>query len=482
MTRISVTLGFLPSRRVAHTAWTEQMRTESLALLEGLPGVRVVAPGVAEDGLLDPSSGTTPHGTVSTLEEAEAVAALFWREAVDALVICPLDFGDERSAVKVAELLGVPALLYATAEPPARDDASLARVSDSYCGTLSIAAGLTRRRLPFRFAGIHFPTDAALAAEAETFLRAMGVVKALRGARIGQVGVRPAAFESVAYDEVSMARTFGQNVVPCNLADIVDAAQALADDDPRVVERVGEIRAGVAEVNVSDAHLLRAAKVELAFEDFYGRSRLSAMAAQCWPSIQRMLGVSLCAVYGRLTGRHLLTACEVDVVGALSMLANYGAALGEALPHFIDWTIQHRENPNWLLAWHCGNAPTCLAADPAQTALRSRRDMAGTEPVPEDDPQAGLYQFQIKPGPVTLCRLAEYDGEWKMLIAPGRIVPSEETLAGTWSWVEVRDHDRLYRTLVEEGFIHHASLIHGDQVASLTEACRFLGVRPVVVE
>ena len=108
--------------------------------------------------------------------------------------------------------------------------------------------------------------------------------------------------------------------------------------------------------------------------------------------------------------------------------------------------------------------------------------MRGAQPANPGDPMAGLYQFQIKPGPVTLCRMAEYDGEWKMLVARGEIVPSEETLAGTWSWVRVADHARLYRTLVEEGFIHHASLIHGDQVAALTEACRFLGVRSVVVE
>ncbi len=482
MTRIRVRIGLIPSRRMAHSAWSEEMRRGSIMLLERLPGVEVVTPIVSAGGELDPRSGATPHGTVNNLDEAEVVAAHFRRAEVDALVICPVDFGDERSAVKVAEALRVPVLLYATKEPPARGDASMARVSDSYCGTLSIAAGLTRRTIPFRFAGIHLPGDAELGAEAETFVRAVGVVGSLRGARIGQVGVRPAAFESVAYDEVSMARTFGQNVIPCNLADVVDAARAMADDDLRVRDLEAENRAAVAQVTVSDAHLVRAAKIELALADFWRANHLSALAAQCWPSVQRMMGTSMCAVYGRLTARHMLTACEVDVLGALSMLASYGAALGETLPHFVDWTIQHRENPNWLLAWHCGNAPTCLAADPACTALRSRRDMAGTLPIPEDDTMAGLYQFQVKPGPVTLCRLAEYDGEWKMLIASGRIVPSDETLAGTWSWVEVRDHARLYRTLVEEGFIHHASLIHGDQTAPLREACRFLGVRAVVVE
>ena len=162
-------------------------------------------------------------------------------------------------------------------------------------------------------------------------------------------------------------------------------------------------------------------------------------------------------------------------------MVNYCAALHETVPHFIDWTIRHRENPNQLLAWHCGNAPACLAKDPQQRALRSRKDMKGELDVPECDTQAGLSQFQLKPGVVTFCRMAEYGDEWKMLIAAGQIVPSDETLAGTWSWVQVKDHDTLYRTLVEEGFVHHASMIHGDQTQALLQACKFLGIRPVVV-
>ena len=60
-------------------------------------------------------------------------------------------------------------------------------------------------------------------------------------------------------------------------------------------------------------------------------------------------------------------------------------------------------------------------------------------------------------------------------------VPSDEELAGTWGWVEVRDHQKLYRTLVEEGFVHHASMIHGDQTQALLQVCKFLDIQPVVV-
>jgi L-fucose isomerase-like protein len=480
---LSVRLGFVPSYRTHFSPWCEQMRRESLETLSSLTGVTVVAPCELPAGSpLGSLPGATAFGAVGSLDEAELVAEYFAAQHVDGLVLCPLDFGDERSAAKIAEKLRLPVMLYATKEPPAVDDASLARVSDSYCGNLSMASALYRRQIPFHYAGIFPPTEEAFRRQAQQFAGAVAVVSGLRNARIGQVGVRPATFETVAYDERAMVSKFGQNVIYATLADLVDAAEALADDDPQVVALVAEARQSVAQITVAPEYLLSAAKLERTLADFWERNRLSAMTAQCWPSIQRLLGISVCAVYGRLTGRHLLTACENDVLGALSMLVNHRAALGQRVPHFVDWTIQHRTNPNWLLAWHCGNAPPSLAADAAQSALRSRRDMRGELPIAPDDSMAGLYQFQVAPGPVTFCRLAEYQGQWKMLIAAGRIVPSDETLAGTWSWVQVADHDYLYRTLVEQGFVHHASMIHGDQRAELSLACKFADIEPIIVD
>jgi L-fucose isomerase-like protein len=345
-----------------------------------------------------------------------------------------------------------------------------------------MASGLYRRKIAFHYAGIFFPDEPAFLADVKDFVRAVAVVKGLKGARLGQVGVRPPTFETVGYDEAALIRTFGQNIIYSDLGDMVDQAQSYSDDDARVQALVKKITGSVGAVTVATRYVLNAAKLELALTEFWQKSRLSALAMQCWPSVQKALGISVCAVYGRMTAQGLPTACEADILGAVSMLANFSAAMGETVPHFIDWTIRHRQNPNQLLAWHCGNAPVTLAADPKKTALRSRKDMKGELAIPDEDQQAGLYQFQIKPGKVTFCRLAEYDDEWKMLIATGTVVPSNETLAGTWSWVEVKDHDKLYRTLVEEGFVHHASLIHGDQTKALLLACKFLHIKPVVVE
>jgi L-fucose isomerase-like protein len=479
---VKVKFGFVPSYRFRYSEWCQKMRDDSLATFAQIPGMEVVVPQDSPDGqTLDAVKGLTPHGMVHSLDEADVVAEYFQANKVDGVILCPLDFGDERSAVKIAEKLGVPVLLYATKEPPGVDDPGLSRVSDSYCGNLSMASGLYRRKIPFRYAGLFFPDEAEFKAEVETFVRAVAVVKGLKGARLGQISVRPGTFETVGYDETALIQAFGQNVIYTDLGDIVAVVRSLADDDPQVQNVLAEIRSEFKTITVSDAYLLTAAKLEVAMAQFWTRNKLSAMAMQCWPSVGRELGISVCSTYGRMTGKGMLTACEADVLGALSMLVNYSAALHETVPHFIDWTIRHRENPNQLLAWHCGNAPACLAKDPDKTALRARRDMKGELEVPEHDFTAGLNQFQIKPGVVTFCRMVEYDNEWKMLIATGEIVPSDETLAGTWSWVQVKDHDLLYRTLVEEGFVHHASMIHGDQSQALLQACKFLGIKPIVV-
>ena len=261
---VSVKLGFVPSYR-RWSDWTRQVREESIQALEALPGVDVVAPKVAPpEAVPDPATGVAACGAVHTLDEGEAVAEYFARERVDGIVLCPLDFGDERSAVKIAEKLRVPVLLYATKEPPAPDGPGLLRASDSYCGNLSMAAGLRRRRIPFRFGGIFFPDETGLRAELDAFSQAVAVVKGLRNARIGHVGVRPQTFETVAYDEVAMARKFGQNVIYANLIDLLTEARGLADDDQAVLEILADMRRTVPTITVADDYLLKSAKLEAA--------------------------------------------------------------------------------------------------------------------------------------------------------------------------------------------------------------------------
>ena len=160
------------------------------------------------------------------------------------------------------------------------------------------------------------------------------------------------------------------------------------------------------------------------------------------------------------------------------MLVQYLASLKQTVPHFIDFTIQHQSRPNTFLAWHCGNAPISLAARGQKIRLRVHSIQ---DKIFGPEKTMGTAEFQLKSGEITINRLVEYDGKFKMLISKGRIIPSEENLRGSWSWVEIDDLDKFYRTLIEEGFVHHGSIIHGDITSVVAEFCKFLGIQTVVV-
>ena len=88
--------------------------------------------------------------------------------------------------------------------------------------------------------------------------------------------------------------------------------------------------------------------------------------------------------------------------------------------------------------------------------------------------------MKVKPGPVTLARLTETpEGEFKLLIAEGKGVKAEGETFGAHGWVEVSDLDCLYRALLSD-FPHHTGIVMGHFGQALLEACKFLGITPVV--
>lgn len=459
-----IRLGFVPSHRVPFDEdWAVEMRRRTLEVLGRLEEVEVVVPG----------PDLTPGGLVRDDEDAEKVVKLFQEAGVEGLIIGTMTFGDEVSAVHVAEELAVPVLLFGTKEGPFVGDGR--RRSDSFCGTLSVSSGLYRRKIPFTFLGVTFPEEPEFAEYVKKFAGTCMAVREFLGARIGLVGPRPERFETCAYDELPLIEQFGQRVVPLSLLDLFAAVREISDDDPEVVSIVRDIRRR-AEVEVSDEVLVKSAKLELALKDFAGSKGLSGMGVQCWTAVEEEYGISPCLAMGRLTDQGIMCACEVDILGVLTMLIQYSASMKRTVPHFIDWTIKHQEDEDTFLAWHCGNAPMSLAGGPICIRGHSILDaLLGEERV------GGTAEMQLKPGAVTLNRLVEYEGRFKLLVARGEIAPSDQKLRGSWAWVKVPDLDGLYRTLVEEGFVHHASLVHGDLTWEIREFCKFAGIEVVEV-
>jgi L-fucose isomerase-like protein len=464
----SVKIGFVPAHREPFGEdWASKMRKRCLDVFAKIPGLEIVVP----------DESLTDRGFVRNDADATKVISLFQTEKVEGVIIGAMTFGDEVSALAVANAFReMPIFLFGTKEGPISSDGL--RASDSFCGTLSISSGLHRRDIPFVFGGIVFPEEKRLTASILDFMGTCAIVKGFIGASIGLVGPRPERFETCMFSEEAMISKFQQRVVPTGLLDIMLRADKLKKGAPELAKITKEMKKEANMSAVKADTLEQFARLEYALRDFVTEKGLAAMGVQCWNAIQEVYGISACYVLGRLTGSGIMTACEVDIYGALTMLIQNRASLGKVAPHFIDWTIQHQEFKNTFLAWHCGNAPASLSCKGCKPNINSHSILG---PTLGKENSMGTGEFELKPGVVTLCRLQEYKGKFKMLVTKGTIIESNQLNRGSWSWVKVPDLDKLYNTLVEHGFVHHASLMHGDYAQPILLACKVMGIETVVV-
>jgi L-fucose isomerase-like protein len=460
-------IGFIPAHREPFDEdWAIKMRRRCLEAFPLSPQLEIIVP----------DEKLTREGCVRNDDEAEKAIALFKEKDINGLIIGTMTFGDEVSALAIASTFrDKPVFLFGTKEGPFTADGN--RRSDSFCGTLSISSGLHRRQIPFIFGGIVFPEESNFKNSVTDFLRVCAISRGFIRARIGLVGPRPERFETCIFSEDQLVKKFQQRVIPIDLADIM--SQANSPKNSSVVKKiVKNIKAQADSSAIAPDTLQNIAGLECALEQFAVEKGLSAMGIQCWTAMQSVYGISSCHAMGRLTDKGIMTSCEVDIYGALTMLMQYLASLGETVPHFIDWTIKHQEKENVFLAWHCGNAPPSLACHGENISLKYHSILGPSLGI---DRSMGTGEFQLAPGTVTLSRLQEHDGKFKLLVTTGEIVASPQKLRGSWSWVEVPDLDKLYTTLVKEGFTHHASLIHGDCSRVLVNACELLGIETVVI-
>ena len=459
-----VRIGFIPSHRVPFDDdWAKDLRNRCLAEMAKVPGLEVVVP----------DQSLTEKGLVRNLEEARKTLQLFKDREVVGVIVGGMTFGHETSAVGVIAA-GMPKetpVLHFATKGKVNEDGT--RPSDSWCGQFMITSALKRREIVFEHLPTSFPEEPVFREGVSRFVRACAAHQAFRGARIGQIGTRPEEFESVWWDEASLQRDFNQTVVPIDLADTFMHLDDVSADDPDVKQVLGEITKGVEVPSGAKDAMTTLARMEVNLLRLAEQKELDAMAVNCWEQVQKRYGICVCSVLGRLTDQGIPCACEVDVYGAATMLAAAGAAQGEVAPHFIDWTELHPEKENVWLAWHCGNAPRSTCAADCRACIKQHSIL----PL---DPSWGTLEFKEKTGPVTCCRLVEYDGWFTMFIGQGEVIDVPPAPRGSYGWVKVADAMDWEQKMVEHGIIHHGVMIHDPGVADALESfSKFNGIEVV---
>lgn len=351
---------------------------------------------------------------------------------------------------------------------------------NSFCGLNMMGSilgnYLTHHEIPYKwFYGM--PGDQLFKERFEVTLTALRAIKALKNARIGQIGGLANGFENLYFDERLLEKRFGTFVQTRHSVEEI-VARAKAMDDGRVASEIKTMRreGRVNEGTVSGAHLDKAARVFLALRDFAEDNRYDALAISCWSRFQELYGVAVCAAMSRLNNYGIVASCEGDVPGALSMLM-FNAMNGErASLHDL---VSFDESDSTVNLWHCGVCPGCWAD--ARGVVWDSHFNIGKYEGSHWKGDGVVAEMRFKPSPVTLC--AVDSGFENLFVLSGDLVTEKEGYAGSSGWlgnlrlngekIDLRD---LMNTISVMRIGHHYPAGLGDLTNQLNELAGWLGL------
>ncbi len=398
------------------------------------------------------------HDLVFDDETASAVIERFKSEKVDAVFIVNCNFGNEEAACDIARAIGKPLLIWAPLDDEYYIDGM--RPTDSQCGLFGMSRQLQRYHIPFS----HLPCCRVESEEFrsgfESFVRVACMVKNFSGMRIGQVGIRPAPFFSVIWNEGELMEKFGVKIIPINFAVIEDRMKKVLDsDDPEKREIEEYIINNYTLDELTPKYVERMAAYTVMYKKLFEEFKLDVISAECWTATPVMFdGFAPCTVYGLLNDMGYMVSCESDMHCTLTMALLKCATLGEGKPLFGEFTVRHPENKNAELLWHCGPFPLSQKATEgpdSEARLVNQRSW-----------------FRAKDGTYTVARLDQESGKYMILPLLCKTTEGPRT-HGTYIWGEFPNLQAVEDRIIDGPYIHHFVEIEGDFRKEIKEFCKY---------
>jgi len=439
-------------------------RAQVLAQLERVGGEPFILPLQA-----------TENGAVQSRADAALYGDFFRsrRDEIDGMVILLPNFGDEIAIVEMVTRasLGVPILLQASNDEINKVDVHSRR--DAFCGKISVANNFQQYGIPFTDTTSHtvdIDSDEFLE-DLRAFSRICRTVRGLKRARIGAIGARTSAFHTMRYSE-KLLQASGITVVTADMSEIIGAAEALSPDAPEVKAKLEEISAyGKIPSTILRDNILKQARLSIVIDRWVEENECDASSIQCWRSIQDNFGCATCLSMSMIGEKLMPSACEVDVMGAISM---YTLALASQAPSAIlDWNNNYGAHKDMCVCTHCGNFPKSFIGE---TPEISNLDVLGTVIGPEKC--FGAVKGKVKAGPMTFFRVSSDDGRGRLkaYVGEGEFTDDPFPMDGGIAVTKVRRLRALLSFIVRNGFEHHVGMVRGRHASIVEEAVRhYLG-------
>ena len=413
------------------------------------------------------SDADTKLGGVETFAEAQKCAALFNKHAheIDGILVVLPNFGDEKGVAETIKWSGlnVPVLIQAYPDDLGKMDVVNRR--DAWCGKISVCNNLYQFGIKYTLTTKHVvrPTDASFIADLSNFTALCRVVKGLRKVRIGAVGARPGAFNTVRYSEKILQRN-GISVTTVDLSEILGNANKLTANDAAVKEKLEKIHAYTNTGLTPPDKLVQIAKLDVVLANFMEENYLDASAIQCWTSLQQNYGCNVCTSMSMMSENMLPSACEVDVTGTLSM---YAMQLASGTPSaLVDWNNNYADDDTKCVLFHCGNWAKSFLPDITISTAPILGTSVGTENT------YGALDGRTPAMPLTYGRISTDDckGIIKAYIGEGELTNDALNTFGNRAVAEINNLQGLMQYVCRNGFEHHVVMNASKTASILKEA------------
>ncbi|MET0393785.1 MAG: L-fucose/L-arabinose isomerase family protein [Chitinophagaceae bacterium] len=409
----------------------------------------------------------TKLGGVETFKEAQRCADLFRKQAdrIEGILVVLPNFGDEKGVADTIKLAGLNVPVLVQGYPDDLGKMDVVNRRDAWCGKISVCNNLYQYGIRYTLTTKHVssPSDESFIADLRSFVSVCKVVKGLRKVRIGAVGARPGAFNTVRYSEKILQRN-GITVTTVDLSEILGNANKLTADDKSVKEKLEAIRAYSPTGKTPSDKLVQIAKLDVVLAEFMDEYALDATAIQCWTSLQKNYGCNVCTSMSMMSENMLPSACEVDVTGTLSM---YAMQLASGTPSaLVDWNNNYADDDTKCVLFHCGNWAKSFLPD----IQISTAPILGTS-VGEENTY-GALEGRTPASPLTYGRISTDDskGLIKVYVGEGELTNDALNTFGNRAVAKIADLQGLMQYVCRNGFEHHVVMNASKTAGILKEA------------
>ena len=415
----------------------------------------------AEEKLTDMNL-VMPGQVLTTQQEVDEAISMMRERRVDAVVMVYGAFTGDDIAAAIVQKMGVPLILWAPYEPPYQREERL--WANALCAMTMNAAALGRLGYPCHtvYGG---KEDPRAEAKVVNLLRGYAVRKALSQMTMGIFGYRPTNYYVSTFDEAVIRRTFGIAMNATELKTVFDDMAALPEEAVRA--DMDAVSARWDPSLLPEGHLENHCRLYLALKHRMQQDGYDFGVIKCWPEMGAA-HTQPCAVLGRLLDDGISVGCEGDVDAGITQMMEMLLSPGNA--PFITDMIDLNEQENTMVFWHCGNAAPSLHDAKYRPELRNH-PLVG---------QGSAFWTALKPGTVTIARLHNYHGQYKLVLMRGEALDRDRVTRG--SMTHVRMEAPVRRTaerLIEEQIPHHYVLVWDDIYDAMKQTAALLEI-PVI--